>query len=120
MGAQAGEIYYCPKFPFKDGEIGNKCLVLLNSPINNDRYVFCRTTSRQKNKTMKEYCQEDRLFFFLRAGKGHFPENTWLQFYELYSFKIEKFLKLHTENGLEYRAKLKGLTVRQIKNCIKK
>ena len=58
--------------------------------------------------------------FFLRAEEDFFNKNTWLQFYELYPFTLEKFLKLHTDNGLEYVDKLQDLTVRQIKNCIKK
>ena len=119
MSAKAGEIFFCPEFPFKDGEIGKKYLVLLNSPANKDPYIFCRTTSQQKRKILKEDCQEDWLMFFLLSGKDVFPENTWLQFYELYAFTLEELLKLHTDNDLEYVAKLQDLTVRQIKNCIK-
>ncbi len=120
MSANAGDIYFCPKFPFRDGEIGRKYLVLLNSPVNNDPYIFCRTTSQQKNKSLKEYCQEDRLLFLLLAGKDFFPKNTWLQFYELYGFTVQEVHNLHLKNDLEYKDKLQDLTVRQIKNCIKK
>ena len=45
MGAKSGEIFFPPKFPFKNGEIGEKYLILLNNPTNNDPYVFCRATS---------------------------------------------------------------------------
>ena len=120
MSAQSGEIYHCPEFPFEDGEIGRKFLVLLNSPTNKDDFIFCLSTSQQKDKTLKECCQEEMAVFFLRAGKDFFPKNTWLKFDGLYSFTLEKFLKLHTDNDLECVAKLQDLTVRQIKKCIKK
>jgi len=33
MSAKAGEIFFCPKFTFKDHKAGKKFLVLLNTPV---------------------------------------------------------------------------------------
>ncbi len=120
MGAKAGEIFFCPEFTFKDGKVGKKCLVLLNNPTNKDHYIFCLSTSQQKDKILKEHCQEDWKMFFLRAGEDFFIKNTWLKFDKLYSFTLEEVLKSHTDKGLECVAKLQDLTMKQIKNCIKK
>jgi len=120
MSAKAGEIFYCPKFPFEDGAPSPKCLVLLNTPQENEPYIFCKTTSKQKNKLLTEYCQPDDDLFLLLANKDFFMKNTWLQFYKLYGYTLQEFLDLHTKNNLEFKGKLKDLTMRQIINCIKK
>ena len=120
MSAKAGEIYFCPLFPFKNGEVGAKFLVLLNTPQKNEPFIFCKTTSQQKYKQLTEYCQPDYNLFLLLANKDFFTKNTWLQFYELYEFTNSEFLDLHTNNKLEFKGKLKDLTMRQIINCIKK
>ena len=119
MSASAGDLFFCPKFTFKDRKIGKKFLVLLNTPEIDDPYIFCRTTSQQKTKHLKEYCQPEWKLFLLLANKDFFPLNTWLQLYELYAFTLEEFLELHTKKNLKWVGRLQDLTVRQIKNCVK-
>jgi len=36
------------KFTFKDNEIGEKLIVLLNNPGKEEPFLFCRTTSKEK------------------------------------------------------------------------
>ena len=120
MGIGIGDIFFCPKFPYKNGDLGRKCLVLLNSPQEKEPYIFCKTTSQQKNKSLNEFCQPEWQLFFLKENTDFFKKNTWFQFYELYPFTLEEFLDLHKNNSLEWKGKLKDITIRQIKNCIKK
>lgn len=120
MGVGIGDIFFCPRFPFKDKTEGIKYLVLLNSPQEIEPYIFCKTTSQQKNKPLKEFCQPDRTLFLLKENVDYFPKNTWLQFYELYGLTLNEFLDLHKNNGLEWKGKLKEITCKQIRNCIKK
>ena len=120
MNIGVGDVFFCPKFPYKNGKVGIKYLVLLNSPKEKEPYIFCRTTSQQKNKSLNEFCQPEWKLFFLKENSDFFMQNTWLQFYELYEFTLNEFLDLHNNNNLEWKGKLKELTIRQIKNCIKK
>ncbi len=43
-----GAIFHNPKFKFYDGEIGNKLLVLLNTPSQNESCLFVKTTTKKK------------------------------------------------------------------------
>lgn len=119
---KAGDIFYCPKFEFKNGEIGKKLLILLNNPTpeNKQPYSICKTTSQPKNKSYKPYCQEEDNLFLLRAQADFFQTDTWLQLYELYLFTQEEFINLKFKNDLKPMGSLKDVTMRQIRNCIKK
>lgn len=117
---KAGDIFYCSKFTYKNGETGKKLLVLLNSPINDEPFIICKTTSQSKNKPTNPGCHPNLDLFLILKKNDYFNENTWLQFYELYEFDKTEFFNLKTKCGLEYKSSLKNITVKQIINCLKK
>ena len=45
---KSGCILFDTKFTFKDNEIGEKLIVLLNYPGKEEPFLFCRTTSKEK------------------------------------------------------------------------
>jgi len=51
-----GTIFHNPKFEFHDGEIGNKLLLLLNTPDKNESCLFVKTTSKRKDKPPNVGC----------------------------------------------------------------
>jgi len=117
---EAGVIFYSPKFEFKNGLTGKKLLILLNTPINDDPYIICKTTSNRKNKSLSPGCQIEKSLFLILKDTEFFTEDTWLQLYELYEFSQCEFLKQHFEDNLKQIGKLQNITLRQIRNCINK
>lgn len=79
-----GTIFYNSKFPFKNGERGKKYLILLNTPSKGESYFLVKTTSQRKDKPITPGCIKKRSLFFIPARRTFFPENTWVQLYELY------------------------------------
>jgi hypothetical protein len=79
-----GTIFKNTRFVFEDGAIGNKYLILLNTPSQDEPYLLVKTTSQQKNKPGTPGCIKNMSLFFVPAGKTFFPKDTWVQLYELY------------------------------------
>lgn len=82
-----GTIYHHKEMIFHNGFTGKKYLVLLNTPSNNEPYIFVKTTSQQKNKPTSSGCIKKRSLFFIPGGKTFFPKNTWVQLYEIYTIR---------------------------------
>jgi hypothetical protein len=116
-----GSILLHKQFKFKNGELGEKLLILLNNPDPSlEPYLVCRVTSQEKNKIKKFGCQEGRSLFFLPANQDFFMRDTWVQLHEIYSFEPAGLIKDSLAGDLEIKGKLKDLTIRQVMTCIKK
>ncbi len=110
-----GVIYHHPKLIFHDGAIGKKYLILLNSPKENEPYLFVKTTSQQKNRPIKAGCIKERSLFFIPAGKTFFQKDTWVQFYDLYEFtpsEIDNNKEITIEGTLSVKL------IDEIVNCL--
>lgn len=79
-----GTIYFHNKLVYHDGAIGNKYLILLNTPGKKDPFLFVKTTSQKKNKPITPGCIRPRSLFFIPGKKTFFPLDTWVQLYEIY------------------------------------
>ena len=79
-----GKIYHHSKFEFHNGEVGKKYVILLNTPTKKQPYLVVKTTSQKKDKPSTPCCIEARGLFFIPGGKTFFPEDTWVQLYDLY------------------------------------
>ncbi|MBF0345999.1 MAG: hypothetical protein HQL06_17455 [Nitrospirae bacterium] len=73
---------------FKNGEYGDKLLIVLNTPQDNEPYLCCKTTSKQKYGINKDGCCSNKNIFVLGEGYDWFTKRTYVQFHELY--EIEK------------------------------
>jgi hypothetical protein len=80
-----GTIFLHRNLVFKNGVVGRKYLILLNTPGKGQPYLFVKTTSRQKDKPKISGCIRDRSLFFIPAKKTFFSLDTWVQLYELYA-----------------------------------
>ena len=97
-----GTIFYHSKFPFKNGEVGPKYLILLNTPSEGGPYFLVKTTSQRKDKPITPGCIKRRSLFFIPARRTFFPQNTWAQLYQLYEEKeVEKDPKFKIVGNLD-------------------
>jgi hypothetical protein len=79
-----GTIYHHSQLVFHNGFVGKKYLVLLNTPNNNEPFLFVKTTSQKKDKPSTLGCIRSRSLFFIPAGTTFFKLDTWVQLYEIY------------------------------------
>lgn len=81
-----GAVYHHSQMVFRNGFIGKKYLVLLNTPGKNEPYLFLKTTSQKKNKPSIPGCIIEHNIFFIPAGKTIFKLDTWVQLHERYEY----------------------------------
>ena len=116
-----GCILFDTKFKFKDNEIGEKLIVLLNNPLKNEPFLFCRTTSIEKPpykiKTPSG-CQKNSQYFFINAC-NFFPKDTWLLLHDIYEYNKAHILKKAFDKEIRIIKSINDDTLRQIKNCVK-
>jgi hypothetical protein len=116
-----GCIFFDIKFTFKDNEIGEKLIVLLNNPGKEESFLFCRTTSKEKPpyqiKTPNG-CQRNSQYFFIKAC-NFFPKDTWLLLCDIYEYDKAFLLKKAFDKEIKILNSIDDTTLRQIKNCIK-
>lgn len=118
---EKGCILLHKKFEFKDGELGEKLIIILNSPDpSKEPYLVCRTTSQERSKPKTFGCQEELSLFFLPGGQDFFQKDTWIQLYEIFPFKASTLLKDFFDGELRVLGTLNQLTIRQLMNCIRK
>ena len=118
---EKGTILFHEKFRFADGELGEKLLIILNTPDPKvGKYLLCRVTSKESNKPRVFGCHEDLSLFFLPANHDFFQRDTWVQLYEIFPFDAATLLQDHFNKQLNVLGKLQDLTIRQLMNCIRK
>jgi len=116
---EKGTILFHSRFEFKNGEIGEKLLVLLNNPDPNiEPFLFCRTTSKQKNRSLTPGCQANQSLFLVPASRDFFQLNTWLQLHEIFPAEASSVLKDHFDGVLQIKGKLKTETIGLLMKCI--
>jgi hypothetical protein len=110
-----GAIYHHRQLVFQNGVVGKKYLVLLNTPVKDEPYLFVKTTSQKKEKPIKPGCIKDRSLFFIPAGKTFFKKDTWIQLFELYPFKPKE---IDTNNEITIEGSLDVKMIDDIVNCL--
>jgi hypothetical protein len=113
-----GAIYHNPQFPFHDGTVGNKLLILLNTPTGGEEYLFVKTTSQPKGRTRTPGCGTYYAHgeYFLPRGAACFPEDTWVLLYELYPIPPQQIDRNPAWRVLNVT--LSGQTIEQIIDCL--
>jgi hypothetical protein len=117
-----GTVLFHPKFEFSNGETGKKYLIILNTPDikKSQPFLICKTTSQPKNKPKEPGCHAEKNVYGIEANSDFFPKRTWVQFFEIFEFNHDEFIKQHFELGLKVKAELKPQTINAIINCLKK
>lgn len=79
-----GDIFRHRRLVFHDGGVGDKLLILLNTPKGDEPYFFVKTTSQRKDKPADPGCIAWRSLFFVAAGRDFFAKDTWVQLDQWY------------------------------------
>lgn len=72
---------------FYNGGVSNKYLVLLNTPVKNEPYLFVKTTSQQKFRSENQGCIIKEKCFYINPGLSYFQKPTWVLLHEIYPMK---------------------------------
>jgi len=115
-----GTILFHRDFQFHNGQSGEKLIIVLNTPKNNEPYLCCKTTSMQKFNIDKEGCHSQKNIYVINPNYDWFKVKTWVQFHELYEFEPQKFLQAHFKGVLDVKSELKANTIGAIVSCIKR
>jgi hypothetical protein len=112
-----GDIFHNPSFRFHDGVIGNKLLVLLNTPDKSESCLFVTTTSKKKDKPSTTGCFKHRHtgMFFLPKTSTFFIEDTWIILFKPYEIKIND---VNQKNGWNKIGSLSENVIKQIIDCL--
>ena len=114
-----GSVYHNPRFKFHDGVVGNKLLILLNTPTDDEDYLFVKTTSKQKRRVKspgcgKYYAQGE---YFIPKGTDCFTEDTWVLLCDLYPISPKDIDNSHDWHLLKGTV-LSVETMQQIIDCL--
>ena len=119
-----GDVYFHDKFPFHDGEVGNKFFVVINEPSEKEGepFLVLKTTSNLREKKFNIGCNEKQKVFFIPSKNAKvFPKNTLIQLHEIYEFTSDEFANgVHVERIISFKESLNALLISQLINCIKR
>jgi len=116
-----GTILYHESFEFKNGEIGEKLLVLLNTPKPSvEPHLLCKATSQQDGKPQIPGCHPSLSLFFISAGQDFFVKDTWLQLYDIYPVDTASVLQDSFNKQLIIKGILSDKTIIDLMSCIGK
>lgn len=110
-----GAIYHHKQLVFQNGLIGKKYLILLNSPSQNEPYLFVKTTSQKKDRPTTHGCIKKRSLFFIPAGKTFFKLDTWVQLFEIYPIPPKD---IDTDKDITIEGSLDVKMIDDIVNCL--
>ena len=113
-----GTILYDTDFEYRDGESGDKLLILLNNG-EVGFYIVVKTTSNGIFKSRKSGCQlkDKHPNFFLPKGSCWFDKDTWVGLNEFFPFDAKELLNKHFSRQLEIKAYLSFKITKSLLAC---
>jgi hypothetical protein len=118
---KAGDVFCFINFTFKDGETAEKkLLIILNTPQDNEPYLACLTTSKQKWKSIQLGCHSEQNYYFVDSKQDNFDKDTWIVFDQIYVFPVELILNTRKQDGSYDLFELDSTLWKALKNCIAK
>lgn len=80
-----GTVFVFKKIKYPDGETGDiKFLILLNTPSDDEPYLFCLTTTQQHTKKAVLGCHHKQDYYYIDRDQSDFWKPTWVVFDTLY------------------------------------
>jgi len=110
-----GAIYHHNQLIFHNGVTGKKYLILLNTPVKDEPYLFVKTTSQKKDKPSTPGCIKKRSLFFLPSRKTFFKLDTWVQLYQVYQISPRD---IDTDKNITFEGDLDVRLIDEIVNCL--
>ena len=117
-----GAVYFHPQLRFHDNEIGEKRLIIMNEPRDEEPYIVVKTTTNLRNRTFTESCNPAQKVFFLKGQiNSPLPLDALIQLFEFYEFsKVEILAASLHDKILEYIGDLAPIAFAQLINCVKR
>lgn len=117
-----GTVYLHLGYQFPGGVVKNKFFIILNTPIQNEFFIPCITTTQQRWRSDREGCHNADNVYVLRENYDFFPEKTWVLFGvgDYYPVSQERLFNYVDRRIIIKRAELRQETIRAIINCIDK
>lgn len=115
-----GSVYYHPNYIYRNGNIQDKLLVVLNKLHVNDQPVIIIPVTTDKNNKYRKGCNPNSHYFRIDANEDYFPNNSLLPL-DLYYFQMECSIVTAKikEGTMSFRTQLKEQTINSIVNCLK-
>lgn len=115
-----GTVYLHLGFRFRDGEVADKFFIILNTPRQNEKFITCITTSKQKWRPDSEGCHNSDNVYVLRENNDYFVKKTWILFgvHDYYPMSQELLFDYVNRGKIIKKAELRQQTVRAIINCV--
>lgn len=123
---ERGTILFHNRFQFSDGTIGEKLLVVLNSPKPGEPYLLIKTTSQVEKLSSYYKTQIQRgcnfrllLFYLTPEDQTLFEKPTLLQFDEIFPFTSTQLLNDRFKGVLEEKGQLPQNKFNEIMKCVR-
>lgn len=117
---KAGDIFHHNEYQFPDGSSGLKLLILLNTPSQEEPYLFCETTSQQQFRSRNFGCNPYKEYFFIPEDRDWFNRETWIKLDTITPWIAATIIKDGIDGKLVRKNELSENIFNAIKNCIKK
>jgi hypothetical protein len=115
-----GTVLFHKDFRFKNGKTAPKYLILLNEPVPDGTYLFCKTTtSGQPRWRPPDVGCHSKLNVYVLNPCACFTKKTWVQFEELYELTTKVILQDYFNKDLTEAGQLNEKTIMEIVNCVK-
>lgn len=115
-----GAVFFFKDFEFKDGETGDKLIVVLNKEYDPKKdLIICKTTSRQKFRNFQQGCNKKFNYFCFFKNQTPFKKHTWLLLDDLYSIEASKFLNARFQKKLNKIGDIEFSLLKGLIKCIK-
>lgn len=117
MKLAPGEVLHDPSFTFRDGETGNKLLVVL--VVTAEVCLTARTTSQPQRKSRNYGCHHDDFQpnFYLPLEARIFPKDTWVCLDYLTELEPATLQARLAAGQIHHRAKLTSGVLRELLEC---
>jgi hypothetical protein len=115
-----GTVFFHNHFEFKDGDYGEKLIIVLNNMQGDDPFLCCKTTSKIKYSLENEGCYFQKNIHVI--DKPPFNEKTWVQFdpNSVFEFAPAKLVSDSFQNYIKIIGCLEDCHINAIVNCFKK
>lgn len=118
---KAGDVFYFINFKFDDGSARNKLLIILNTPVEDEPFLVCLTTSQAKKWRLNKLgCYSEQNYYFVDSLQENFEKDTWIVFERIYEVDAAKLLNSHFKDGSVKLFELQPDLWKALKNCIAK
>ncbi len=104
---KAGDVYFHKSFPYEDGTIGQKLLLVLNDSEDCSLCLVLKTTSQSRRYTKAVMgCNPEYGVYFIPKEWQGFSLPTYIQLRPVFEINLSNFIKNGIEGNIIYKFSL--------------